>query len=138
MLDKQIRKTNLFFNLLININGLRFQNVHVFTKSLIQDIYKMLETVMKSLFDEGLGYHEYTGNEEVSAPNEVAPNSVILFDGIPWKREDNIRKDFAMGIHSVADTFYLCTVTAKYQSTLFERTVNLRHAPNDDVNTDIK
>ena len=39
-------KTNVMFNLLFDVNGLRFANLYVFSKSLFQRKYRMLETLM--------------------------------------------------------------------------------------------
>ena len=64
----------------------------------------MLETVMKSLTDEGLGYHAYSENEEVPLPSEITGlDSVIVFDDVSCERQNNIREYFAMGRHSGVD-----------------------------------
>lgn len=142
-------KTNVLFNLLFDVNGLRFQNVYVFSKSLFQPKYKMLETVMRSLSDEGVGYYAYSENEQVPPPDEVAPDSVMLFDDVSCERQDNIRKYFAMGRHSGVDAFYLCQTYSRIPKQLVrdnanlillfkQDDLNLRHAYNDHVNTDMK
>ena len=142
-------KTNVLFNLLFDRNGLRFQNVYVFSKSLFQPKYQMLEKIMKSLEDEGLGYQAFSENEEIPPPDEVAPNSVMVFDDVSCERQHNIRKYFAMGRHSGVDSFYLCQTYSQVPKQLIrdnanllvlfkQDDLNLRHVYNDHVNTDMK
>ena len=141
-------KTNVLFNLLFDINGLRFQNVYVFSKSLFQPKYKMLESVMRPLKDEGAEYYAHSENEQVPSPDEVAPDSIMLFDDVACERQDNIRKYFAMGRHSGVDVFYLCQTYSKIPKQLVRDNANLivlfkqddrnlRHVYNDHVNTDM-
>ena len=59
------------FNLLFDVNGVRFANLYVFSKSLFQPKYRMLESLMTRLADDGPGYHAYSENEEVPPPDEV-------------------------------------------------------------------
>ena len=44
-------KTNVMLNLLFDVNGVRFANLYVFSKSLFQLKYRMLETLMTQLVD---------------------------------------------------------------------------------------
>jgi len=39
-------KTNLILNLLTNINGIRFHNVYIYSKTLDQPKYKMLSEIL--------------------------------------------------------------------------------------------
>lgn len=142
-------KTNVLFNLLFDINGLRFNNIYVFSKSLFQPKYRMLETVMKSLTDEGISYFTFSENDEIPPPNEILPNSVIVFDDVSCEKQHNIRKYFAMGRHSGVDAFYLCQTYSQIPKQLVrdnanlialfrQDDLNLRHVYNDHVNTDMK
>lgn len=142
-------KTNFAFNMLFDPNGLRFQNVYVFSKSLFQPKYRMLEAVFKALSDEGIGYFAYSENDDVPSPHEIAPNSVMLFDDVACERQHNIRKYFAMGRHSGVDTLYLCQTysvvpkqlvrdNANFVILFKQDDLNLRHIFNDHVTTDMK
>lgn len=142
-------KTNVVFNMLFDANGLCFQNVYVFSKSLFQPKYRMLENVFKALANDGIGYFAYSENDEVPPPHEAASDSIMLFDDVACERQHNIRKYFAMGRHSGVDTFYLCQTYSQVPKQLVrdnanllllfrQDDLNLRHVYNDHVNTDMK
>ena len=142
-------KTNIAFNLLFHPNGLCFQNVYVFSKSLFQPKYVMLENVFKALSDTGIGYFTFSENDEVPSPQEISPNSVMLFDDVACERQHNIRKYFAMGRHNGVDTLYLGQTYSRIPKQLVrdnanflilfrQDDLNLRHVYNDHVNTDMK
>lgn len=139
-------KTNVMFNLLFDSNGLRFENVYVFSKSLYQLKYKFLDKVFSKI--SLIGYHTFTDNEEVINPNEAKPNSVIIFDDIACERQSNIRNYFTMGRHSNIDVFYLCQSYSKIPKQLIrdnanllivfrQDELNLKHVFTDHVNTDM-
>ena len=67
-------KTNILFNLLFDPNGLRFENIYVFSKSLYQPKYKFLASTMP----KEIGYHAYDDNANVILPNEAKPNSINI------------------------------------------------------------
>lgn len=138
-------KTNVVFNLLFDANGLRFSNVYVFSKSLYQPKYKLLE---KILAETGIGYFPYADNENVIDPGEAEPDSVMIFDDIACERHDNIRKYFTMGRHNNIDSFYLGQTYSRIPKQLVRDNANLlivfkqdernlRHIYNDHVNTDV-
>lgn len=139
-------KTNLLFNLLFSENGLRFDNVYVFSKSLNQPKYKFLERVMKGVPE--VGYFTYDENEAVVHPYEAKPHSVMVFDDVACERQDNIRNYFAMGRHNNLDAFYLAQTYSRIPKQLVrdnanflvlfkQDDLNLRHVYNDHVNTDM-
>lgn len=138
-------KTNVVFNLLFDPNGLRFANVYVFSKSLHQPKYKLLEKVLE---ESGIGYFSYTDNESVIDPSEAEPDSVMIFDDIACEKHDNIRKYFTMGRHRGVDSFYLGQTYSRIPKQLVrdnanvlvvfkQDDLNLRHIYNDHVNTDV-
>jgi len=140
-------KTNVVFNMLFDANGLCFENLYVFSKSLFQPKYRMLNNIMKSLSE--IGYFAYSENDEVPPPHETASNSIMLFDDVSCEQQNNIRKYFAMGRHSGVDTFYLCQTYSQVPKQLVRDNANLlilfrqddcnlRHVYNDHVNTDMK
>lgn len=67
-------ETNIMFNLLFDINGLRFTNNCVLK---ITVSTQMLESMMKSLIDEGIGYQAYSENEEIQSPEEIGSANSI-------------------------------------------------------------
>lgn len=56
-------KTNVMINLLEHKNGLKFHNVYVYSKSLMQPKYKYLETLLSPIKD--IGYYTYSGSDKV-------------------------------------------------------------------------
>lgn len=139
-------KTNVVFNLLFDANGLRFSNLYVFSKSLYQPKYAMLERVMDDVPE--IGYYAFRENDEVIAPEDAAPYSVMIFDDVSCERQNNVRKYFAMGRHNEIDTFLIGQTYSSFPKQLVRDNANLivlfkqdernlRHVYNDHVNTDM-
>lgn len=99
-------KTNLMLSLLYNPNGLNFENVYLFSKSLYQPKYKHLAHVFSNL--EGVGFYPFDDNSNIPHPKDAAPNSVFIFDDIACDKQDRVRAYFCMGRHRGVDSFYLC------------------------------
>lgn len=51
----------------------------------------MLEDMLKSLSNEGIGYLAYSENDEVPSPYKSASNSIALFDDQSREPQNNIR-----------------------------------------------
>lgn len=139
-------KTNLLLNLLFSPEGVFFENVYVFSKSLYQDKYKFLACVLSNI--KGIEYFSYTENENVPHPNEIKPNSVMVFDDVACEKQTHIKTYFSMGRHNNIDTFYLCQTYSYIPKQLVRDNANLivlfkqdfknlRHIYNDHVNTDM-
>lgn len=139
-------KTNVVFNLLFDRNGLSFSNVHVFSKSLYQPKYMMLQKIMSTIPE--IGYFTYRKNEEVIPPENTEPYSIMIFDDVSCERQNNIRNYFTMGRHNNIDTFYLCQTYSRVPKQLVrdnanmivlfkQDELNMRHIYNDHVNTDM-
>ncbi len=139
-------KTNVMLNLLFALNGLRFENVYVFSKSLHQPKYRFLEQIMSSM--DNIGYFPYHENDQVLHPNEVPPNSIMIFDDVASEKQDNVRSYFTMGRHNDIDTFYLSQTYSRIPKQLIRDNINLlvlfkqddrnlRHVYDDHVNTDM-
>lgn len=139
-------KTNVMLNLLFNPNGLKFKNVYVFSKSLYQPKYKLMESVLTTT--PGVGYFPFSENDQVVHPNEVKQHSVMIFDDVACEKQDNIRNYFTMGRHRDVDTFYLCQTYSRIPKhlvrdnanflVLFKQDeTNLRHVYEDHINTDM-
>lgn len=134
-------KTNAVINLICSSNGLRFEHVHVYSKSLQQPKYQFLKNVLESIPE--VGYYAYS--DCMIALEEAEKNSVIVFDDIP--KEDNarvLREFFSRGRHMHIDCFLLCQSYAHILKhlvrdnanfiILFEQDdLNLKHIYKDHV-----
>lgn len=139
-------KTNVLLSLLLEPNGLKFLNVYLYSKSLQQPKYVFLNEILNKVDD--LSFHTFTDKSEVIPPEEAKENSVIIFDDVALQDQDTIRQYFAMGRHRELDCFYLCQTYSKIPKQLVrdnanlillfkQDELNLRHAYNDHVNTDM-
>lgn len=139
-------KTNVMLSLLFNENGLRFENIYVYSKSLYQSKYQLLETVMKRL--PNVKYFPYKENDDIIDPKDARLNSIFVFDDVACDRQDKIRSYFCMGRHKLVDSFYLCQTYTRIPKhlirdnanflILFKQDItNLRHVYEDHVGTDM-
>lgn len=139
-------KTNVMISLLIDPNGLRFQNVYVYSKSLNQPKYQFLKKILKSV--KGVGYYEYSDNEKVLLPSQAKNDSVIILDDVITSEQSKIQEYFCMGRHKAIDSFYLSQTYAKIPKHLIrdninmlvifkQDTRNLKHVYADHVETDM-
>lgn len=139
-------KTNSLLALITHPNGLRFENVYVYSKSLNQPKYKFLKELLEPI--KGVQYFPFSEHESVISPDEALPNSIMIFDDIACEKQDNVKAFFCMGRHKNVDSFYLCQSYAQVPKHLVRDNVNLlaifrqddmnlRHIYNDHVNTDM-
>lgn len=139
-------KTNALLALITHPNGLRFENVYVYSKSLNQPKYKLLEQVLAPLV--GIGYFAFSEHDLVASPTDARPNSIIIFDDIACEKQDNVRAFYCMGRHKNIDCFYLSQSYAQIPKHLVRDNINLlmifrqddmnlRHVYDDHVNTDM-
>lgn len=131
-------KTNLLINLIVSENGLNFENVYVYSKTLWQPKYIYLKNLLESV--DGVGYNE---SNELIASADAQPNSIVIFDDVICeKNQDIIKGYFSMGRHRYVDSFYLTqtyTCVGKHLIRdncnfliLFRQDdLNLRHIYND-------
>lgn len=96
-------KTNTMMNLLLNTNGLKFENVYIFGKTLHQSKYQYLKTIMTTVPE--IGFHTFDGLDEL--PQNVKPRSICIFDDVTMESQDVIRKYYSYGRHKELDCFYL-------------------------------
>ena len=115
-------KTNALFTILIHINGLRWINVYIFSKSLNQDKYQWFIDFVKSIKE--VQVFVYSENEQVISPEEVLPNSIKIFDDIACEKQDNVRNFYSMGRHMDVDSFYLCQSYARIPKHLIRDNFN--------------
>jgi len=140
-------KTNSMLTLLTHPNGLRYENVYVYSKSLNQPKYQFLKQLLDPI--EGMQYLPFNDHEEVISPKDALPNSIKIFDDIACEKQDNVRAFFRMGRHKDVDCFYLCQSYAAVPKHLVrdnvnllilfrQDEVNLKHIYDDHINTDMK
>lgn len=139
-------KTNLVIGLLLHENGLQFQNVYVYSKTLYQPKYIFLEQVLRMV--PSVTFSKYHENEEVLAPEEAKCNSIIIFDDVACENQNNMRNYFTIGRHKYIDCFYLNQTYSKIPKQLVrdnanlivlfkQDEINLRHIYNEHANTDM-
>lgn len=139
-------KTNALLALITHPNGLRFENVYVYSKSLNQPKYQFLRRLLEST--KSIGYFVFNEHEEVIKPEDAHPNSIMIFDDVACEKQDNMRAFFCMGRHRDVDCFYLCQTYARIPKHLVrdntnllvlfrQDEMNLKHIYDDHVNTDM-
>lgn len=137
-------KTNVLFNLIFDPNGLMFENLYIFSKSLYQEKYKFLSLVIP----KEVGYFTFDDNSNVISPKDAKPNSIMIFDDIACEKHNNIREYFTMGRHNKIDVFYLGQTYSRIPKQLIrdnanliilfrQDDMNLHHVYKDHVNTDM-
>lgn len=139
-------KTNLLLTLITALNGVRFQNIYVFAKSLHQPLYRFLEKVMSAL-DE-MQFFSFSEHEDVVSPDRVLPHSIMIFDDVSVEQQNIIRAYFSMGRHYFVDCFYLSQTYSRVPKQLIRDNANMlvlfrqdernmRHVYNEHVNSDM-
>lgn len=135
-------KTNAVLSLLFNPNGVRFENVYVYSKSLYQPKYNLLKEVL-----ENTKSVKYRDNDDIVDPSEARENSIFIFDDIACEKQNKIKEFFSMGRHKSVDVIYLCQTYSKIPKQLIrdncniivlfkQDDVNLRHAFDEHVSPD--
>ncbi|KAL7290404.1 hypothetical protein TKK_0016095 [Trichogramma kaykai] len=115
-------KTNCLLALITHPNGLRFENVYVYSKSLNQPKFKFLKDLLEPI--DGVRYLPFSEHETVLSPDEALPNSLMIFDDVACEKQDNVRAYFCMGRHKNVDSFYLCQLYAHVPKHLVRDNVN--------------
>lgn len=140
-------KTNVLFSLLFDKNGLLFENVYVYSKSLYQPKYMFLEKVLTSP-ECCVSYFPYKENDEIVSPEEAKENSIFVFDDVACDKQEKIKEFFSMGRHKNVDSFYLCQTYTRIPKHLIrdnanfillfkQDDLNLRHVYTDHVSSDM-
>lgn len=145
-------KSCTVLSLLLHPNGLRYENVYVFSRTLNQDKYQYLKRVLEPLTPE-IGYYEH-GSSEVDGqvtllrPEEIKPHSIVIFDDIITKDYDILREYFAMSRHFAIDIFFCTHSYVLVPKNLIRinltmivvykmDTLNIRHIYDDHVQGDM-
>lgn len=140
-------KTNVMLSLIEHPNGLRFENIHLFSKSLSQPKYEYLRTLLQPLVE--IGYREYNRSEDVPLPENIETNSVIIFDDVATCDQSIIKDYFSFGRHQNTDCFYICQTYSAIPKQLVrdnanllivfpQDTTNLKHIYDDHVSIDME
>lgn len=140
-------KTNVLLSLLIDANGVKFENVYIYSKSLNQPKYKFLRQLLKDA-NKKIGFFPFEDSETVIEPNKARPNSVFIFDDIACDSQSPIRAFFSRGRHAQVDCFLLCQTYSSIPKQLVrdnaniivlfrQDDLNLDHVYRDHVNTDM-
>jgi len=116
-------KTNLIYFLLVNENGLRFENVYIYSKTLQQPKYQLLKRIIENI--KGLNIFTFFENEQVISPENVLPNSVFIMDDVIGEQQNIIREYFSRGRHNKVDIFYLAQSYSKVPKQLIRDNANL-------------
>jgi Poxvirus A32 protein len=139
-------KTNLMLHLLKSPNGLKFENLYVYSKSLYQPKYSYLSYIMQSLPE--LCYETFENTTDVVPPQDAKENSIFIFDDVICDKQENMKNYFSMGRHKSVDCFYLCQTYAKVPKHLIrdnanflvlfkQDDTNLKHIYLDHVKPDV-
>lgn len=105
-------KSCTILSLLLHPNGLRFENVYLFSRTLNQEKYQFLKRVLEPLAPQ-IGYYTYgstmeDGQVELLRPDAIKPHSIVIFDDIITEDYKILREYFAMSRHFALDIFF-CT-----------------------------
>lgn len=139
-------KTAVLLSLITDLNGLKFENIYIYSKSLYQPKYQFLENILKRI--KGIGFYKYSENDKVIDPSNAKKNSIFVFDDIICDKQNNVSAFFSMGRHKEVDCFYLCQSYTKIPKQLIrdnanmlvvfkQDTNNLKHIFNNHVNPDM-
>lgn len=140
-------KTNVMFNLITNRNGLKFENIYLYSKTSDQEKYMLLKNIIEKI--KGVNFYVFTNVDQVLKPSLVRKNSIFIFDDVICDNQTPIRDYFSMGRHSGANSiFYLAQTYSKIPKQLVRDNTNflvvfkqddknLRHIFNDHCSTDI-
>lgn len=139
-------KTNVVIALIEHLNGVHFENIYIYSKSLFQPKYKYLEHMLKPI--KGVGYYAYNNSANIIKPIDAKTNSVFIFDDIALEKQDVMREYFTMGRHKFIDCFYLCQTYTHMPKHLIrdnanmliifnQDELNLKHVYNDHVGADM-
>lgn len=116
-------KTNLLISLIESENGLKFENLYIYSKTLGQEKYQYLEKLLKNI--DGIGFYKFSSSQDVIAPSEARQNSIFIFDDVICdENQENIRNFYCMGRHYGTDVIYLTQTFTKINKHLIRDNCN--------------
>ena len=112
-------------NLVINPNGLYFEKLYIFSKSLNQEKYGYLTNIMSRLqkYDD-IGYYTLLNNANFVPLNEARKNSIFIFDDVSCCNQNIVREYLSIGRHRNIGWFYLCQTYSKIGKQLICDNIN--------------
>lgn len=117
-------KTNALLSLILNSNGLLFENIYLYSKSLYQPKYRFLKDILKAV--KGVGYFEFSEQDDIIAVENAKCNSIFIFDDVPVSKKTNIIKEyFSRGRHRNIDSFFICQTYTNINKQLIRDNANL-------------
>jgi len=116
-------KTNVIYFLLVDENGLRFENIYIYSKTLEQPKYKLLKRIIDGI--DGVNIFTFFENDKVITPEKVLPNSIFIMDDVIGEQQSIIREYFSRGRHNKVDIFYLAQSYSKVPKQLIRDNANL-------------
>ena len=139
-------KTNVVFNLIVNPKGLRFNNIYLFSKSLLQSKYRLLDKILTDVKE--VKFFKFNSSDSVMHPSKAFPHSVFIFDDVASENHNVIQSYFSMGRHHHIDSIYIGQTYSKIPKQLLRDNVNLlivfkqddtnlKHIYNDHVGCDM-
>lgn len=139
-------KTNIVFNLITNPKGLKFNNLYIFSKSLQQPKYQLLDKILSEVPE--VSFFKFNASDKIMQPDQAKPYSVFIFDDVSTENHDTIRNYFAMGRHHNIDCIYIGQTYSKIPKQLIrdnaniiiifkQDDTNLKHIYNDHVGSDM-
>lgn len=139
-------KTNVMLALLFDLNGAKFKNVYVYSKSLYQPKYQLLQEVLSNV--KGVGYFPYKDNDDIISPHEAKTNSIFIFDDVACDKQNKIKEYYSMGRHKNIDVIYLCQTYSRTPKQLVRDNcniimlfkmdeINLKHVFDEHVSPDM-
>lgn len=139
-------KTNSVLSLLCSPNGLKFDTLYIYSKSLDQSKYKFLNEIFSDLKE--VGYYTFSNNEQVIPPREAKPNSVMIFDDVSLESKKIVQEYFSSSRHKNIDVFYISQSYAQVPKLLIrdnsnfiilfpQDKKNLRYIHDNHVNSDM-
>lgn len=140
-------KTNVMISLILHENGLKFQNIYLYSKTAYQPKYDYLFNVLKHV--PQVKFFIFSNNDDIVNPNDALPKSIFIFDDVACENQTQIRNYFSMGRHKKVDCFYLSQTYSKIPKQLIRDNANLliifkqdehnlRYIYNEHVSTDIQ
>lgn len=115
-------KTNALMSMLLHPNGLRFENIYLWSKSQEQPKYRMLKKIIESI--DGMTFTGNSNLEEV--PENPLPNSIFIYDDVACvPGHMKIAQSFSFGRHLGLDCIYIGQTYTRIPKQLIRDNCNL-------------
>lgn len=98
-------ETKVLLYLLFDEIGLRFENVYVYSKSVYQLKFHLLQDVLKKI--KGISYFPFQNREDVIEVGNAEPYSILIFDDVACESQEIILEFFSEGRHKSIYCAYL-------------------------------